>query len=87
MVSHETLLCSSEVERPTVNRVVVGSIPTEAANKSRVEKWSSRQPHALEIVGSNPTPATNKMRKMRKMRKALIPFGSFFDYYPWVFRK
>jgi hypothetical protein len=40
--------------------MVAGSIPAEAANKSRVEKWSSRQPHALEIVGSNPTPATKK---------------------------
>lgn len=49
-------------ELALVNSVVSqqsgSSAPPAQKSDRRVDKWSSRQPHKLEIVGSNPTPAT-----------------------------
>ena len=53
---------AQQVERHTVNVMVVGSSPTAPAKRWNIAGWTGEAParsHKPNDVGSNPTPATN----------------------------
>ena len=46
---------------------------------SGVEQWPAREPHKLEVVGSNPTPAP-KLNNMSVETEALMVLGIFAGF-------
>ena len=53
---------AQSVERSAVNRNVVGSSPTGGAMRDRAEV--ARNPHKVEVMGSNPIPAPRGKRAL-----------------------
>ena len=56
-------LDSSEVERRTVNPLVVGSTPTQdAINTLRSSNWLGHSPFTGKLTGSSPVRSTKKQK-------------------------